>query len=125
GVQPSQAAGPGIAITRLTTDPAIDVRPAWSPDNQQIAFQSNRNSTTFHIFVMNADGSNQHAVTSGPTDDRHPVWMPDGKSILFDSDDDTHEEIWRVNLADGKLAQLTHHGLQANFAVPSPDGKRM
>jgi Tol biopolymer transport system component len=125
GVRPTQAVGPAPAIIRLTTDPAIDVRPSWSPDNKQIAFQSNRNSSKFHIYLMNADGSNQRALTNGANDDRHPVWMPDGKSIIFDSDDDTYEEIWMVGVADGKLTQLTHHGLQANFAVPSPDGKRM
>jgi Tol biopolymer transport system component len=124
-VRPIQAGGPGPAIIRLTTDPAIDVRPAWSPDNKAIAFQSSRNSSTFHIYIMNADGSNQRALTKGTSDDRHPVWMPDGKSILFDSDDGTHEEIWMVSVSDGSLKQLTHQGMQANFAVPSPDGKRM
>ncbi len=89
-----------------------------------IAFQSNRNSTNgYHIFVMNADGSNQRQLTHGERDDRHPVWMPDGKSILFDSDDGKVEEIWMVNVADGSEKQITHLGAEANFAAPSPDGQ--
>lgn len=121
----TQATPPNPPIVQLTDSKGIDVRPAWSPDNRLIAFQSNRNSDTFHIYVMNADGSNQHALTQGKTDDRHPVWMPDGKSILFDSNDGTVTEIWQVNVADGQLKQITHLGTQASFVSPSPDGQRI
>jgi dipeptidyl aminopeptidase/acylaminoacyl peptidase len=119
------AAPPTPGIIQLTDDPSINVRPSWSPDNRMIAFQSNRASSTYHIFVMNADGSGQRQLTQGPRDDRHPVWMPDGKSILFDSDDGKAEEIWLVNVADGSEHQVTHLGAEANFAGPSPDGQRI
>lgn len=121
----SEAIPPNPPIIQLTNSHAIDVRPAWSPDNRLIAFQSNRDSSTFHIYVMNADGSNPRALTRGPADDRHPVWMPDGKSILFDSSDGNQREIWQVSLADGSLKQITHSGAQANFPSPSPDGQRI
>jgi Tol biopolymer transport system component len=120
-----QATPPNPPILQLTSGHAIDVRPAWSPDNRLIAFQSNRDSSTFHIYVMNADGSNPRALTRGPADDRHPIWMPDGKSILFDSSDGNQREIWQVNLADGSLKQMTHSGAQANFPSPSPDGRQI
>ncbi len=119
------ATPPNPPILQLTNSHAIDVRPAWSPDNRLIAFQSNRHSDTFHIYVMNADGTHQRALTQGATDDRHPVWMPDGKSILFDSSDGSHDEIWQVNVADGNLKQITHLGAQANFVSSSPDGQRI
>ncbi len=112
------------AIVQLTTDPASDLRPVWSPDGRQIAFQSNRDGP-FHIYLMNADGSDQHPLTKGANDDRHPEWMPDGKVILFDSSDGTHSEIWSVGAADGKLRQLTHLGAVASFAAPSRDGSQI
>lgn len=37
--------------------------PAWSPDGSQIAFISDRNGK-YEIWVMNADGSNQHVLLS-------------------------------------------------------------
>ncbi len=125
-IVPAQATLANSPIIQLTNNRALDVRPAWSPDNRMIAFQSNRDSETYHIYVMNADGSEQRALTKGATDNRHPVWMPDGKSILFDSEvSDEREEIWMVNIADGSLKQITHLGAQANFPSPSPDGQRV
>jgi Tol biopolymer transport system component len=35
--------------------------PAWSPDGTQIAFITDRNGS-YEIWVMNADGSNQHPL---------------------------------------------------------------
>jgi Tol biopolymer transport system component len=32
---------------------------------------------------MNADGSDQHALTSGPVKEYGPVWSPDGTQIAF------------------------------------------
>ncbi len=120
-----QAEPPGPAIVQLTNDHAVDVRPAWSPDNRSIAYQSNRGSGAFHIYVMSADGSDQRPLTQGSREDRHPVWTPDGKGILFDSSDGTKSEIWRVNVADGARRQITRVGALASFASPSPDGQHL
>lgn len=113
------------AITRLTSDPATDLRPVWSPDGRWIAFESNREGSTFHIYVMRPDGSGLRALTGGDSDDRRPVWSRDGRAILFDSFDGTRQEIWSVELASGDRKQLTHSGGLASFASPSPDGKRI
>ncbi len=121
-----EATPPAPAIIQLTNDHANDVRPVWSPDNRMIAFQSNRvDPNVYHIYVMNADGSHQRALTQGSTDDRHPFWMPDGKAILFDSSDGNQSEIWMVNVADGSRKQITHIGGLANFPSVSPDGQHI
>lgn len=120
----SEAGGPPPAITQLTNDRAVTVRPAWSPDNHLIAYQSNRDSDNYHIYVMDADGKNARALTKGSGDDRHPIWTPDGKSILYDSFDGKAREIWMVNVADGSLKQLTRLNGLANFPSVSPDQKR-
>ncbi len=57
--------------------------PDWSPDGSKIAYQSNKGGL-FHIWVMNADGSDQHRVTSDTAfEDFHPSWSPDGSQLLF------------------------------------------
>lgn len=111
-------------IIQLTNNPAADLRPMWSPDYRQIAFQSNRDGPS-HLYLMSVDGSNQRALTKGKTEDRHPVWMPDGKQIVFDSADGGKSEIWLANVADGSLRQVTKLGALASFPSPSPDGKRI
>lgn len=121
----SEAGGPPPAITQLTNDRAVTVRPSWSPDNRFIAYQSDRDSDTYHIYVMDVDGKNSRALTKGSADDRHPVWTPDGKSILFDSFDGKSREIWMVNVSDGSLKQLTHLGGLSNFPSVSPDQQRI
>jgi TolB protein len=71
----------GSGRARLTTNPASDLNPAWSPDGNGIAFASDRDGT-FRIYTMNADGTDQRPVSQGPWD-RMPSWSPDGLKILF------------------------------------------
>ena len=44
----------GSGVSRLTTNPAVDAFPAWSPDGRRIAFASGRDGN-FEIYVLNAE----------------------------------------------------------------------
>ncbi|MFN8495971.1 MAG: SH3 domain-containing protein [Caldilineaceae bacterium] len=68
GVNPD---GSGLAaltkpVTTLVDHLPSNVAPAWSPDGQHIVYLSNRdannNAGTWRVWVMNADGSNQHPL---------------------------------------------------------------
>jgi len=48
---------------RLTSHPADDIRTAWSPDGERIAFTSDRDGY-MNIWIMNADGSNVERVSN-------------------------------------------------------------
>jgi Tol biopolymer transport system component len=110
-------------IRQLTDSTATNVRPALSADGKSIAFQSNRDGP-YHIFVMNADGSNLRQLTSGDDrDDRHPSWSPDGKLIAFDSGDALNREIWIVDVASKNRTQVTKLGMITQFPSFSPDGR--
>jgi Tol biopolymer transport system component len=66
----------GGAPLRLTTNPAEDTFPAWSPDGSQIAFIR----TGAGIYLISPLGGQERRLTDAHA---HSVaWMPDGKSLL-------------------------------------------
>lgn len=52
-----------------------DKHPSWSPDGSQIVFWSNRETGRKQIWVMKADGSNQHNISNNEYNDWDPVWV--------------------------------------------------
>ena len=65
-------------LARLTSTQAINTAPSYSPDGQQIVFESDRGGSQ-QLYVMSADGSNQRRIS--PPDGgrvRTPVWSPRG-----------------------------------------------
>src|ERR1700748_3217840 len=52
----------GGKATLLTGGKAWDVQPRFSPDGKQISYTSDKEGGD-NIWVMNADGSNKHAIT--------------------------------------------------------------
>ena len=61
----------------------------WAPDGKRLIFQSTReNLGCDQIFIMNADGSNQHMVSTGKGVTTCGYFLPDNKHILYAS---THE----------------------------------
>ena len=51
--------------------------PSSSPDRLRIAFVSNR-SGAYHLYVMNADGTNIHRVPTGQPREDAPSWQRQG-----------------------------------------------
>ena len=58
---------------RLTHGPGINTSPSYSPDGSQIVFESDRGGGQ-QIYIMNADGSDQHRISFGDGRDATPVW---------------------------------------------------
>ncbi|MFN8454862.1 MAG: LpqB family beta-propeller domain-containing protein [Anaerolineae bacterium] len=121
GIGWAQSQLPGV---RLTTDPANDLRPAWSPDGHQIAFFSLRSGNN-DIWVMDDDGQNQRQLTTAPGDDRRPAWSPDGKYLAFDSDRTGQRNIWVMEANGQNQRQLTNSPAHHSFPAWSPDGSQI
>lgn len=52
-----------------------DHHPSWSPDGKQIIFSSNRGTGKNQLWVMDADGNNQHQLISFAFEAWDPVWV--------------------------------------------------
>ena len=113
--------------------------PAWSPDGKQIVFvhqddvDANESGINQQVWVMNADGSHAHALTTGPEPkDQLPDWSPDGTSIAYASGKLDNEGIWVMRANGSKPRQIS--GCVSGDATPcaagddfgpawSPDGR--
>jgi TolB protein len=101
----------GSHLRNLTPrQPALDVGATWSPDGKQIIFGSDRAAGSQFggdLYVMKADGSNVHALTSGHKE-FGPAWSPDGRWIAFTSQRDGNPEIYLMRPDGTAPRRLTH-----------------
>jgi uncharacterized protein (DUF885 family)/Tol biopolymer transport system component len=122
----------GSGATRLTNRPdSVESEPTWSPDGRRIAFISNERPTAntligrFHVWVMNADGSDQELLTDIGGSNTSPDWSPDGTRLVFDSTRDGNHEIYVMDPSGGHLVNLTQHPAKDYSPTWSPDGTRI
>jgi serine/threonine protein kinase len=112
----------GSTPLRLTTDPAADTIPRWSPDGRWIAFLREG-----AVYVIPPLGGTERKVVSANV--IALSWMPDSESLLVSARADAAENpgIFRVSTGTGELRRLTTPSpevLAGDFdPVPSPDGE--
>lgn len=94
--------------------------PTFSPNGRTIAFQSFTVGTLAHLWLMNADGSDQRQLSSRPG--FSPVWSQDGSLIWFVSLNGRRSDMWSIDPATGLERKLFDFDEEALNARPSPDG---
>ncbi|MEO8364956.1 MAG: S9 family peptidase [Pseudoxanthomonas sp.] len=109
----------GARERQLTTfpgsdlDPYWETRPAWSPDSSRIAYlQSGEDKWIYYAPWQLAvvDVATGKATLPAPIDRcfTKPRWSPDGNSVYALIEQSLVTHLSRINLADGKVTELTH-----------------
>ncbi len=129
---PIEGSGTGVA-TRLTSGPAFDMQPRFSPDGRSIAFISDRGGL-FNVWVAAADGQDARQVSR---EQRwwvnSPAWSPDGQYIYarrhFVGERSLGAgEIWMFHASGGDGVQVTERAsIQKDAGEPAlaPDGRTL
>lgn len=106
---------------RLTSNPADDDSPSFSPDGQKIVFVSKRTGQT-EIFCMNADGSDQRRLTTNSNEDWDPSWSADGTQIFFGRN--WPDRVYVMNADGSGAVNLSTGGYASEYQIRnSPDGR--
>jgi Tol biopolymer transport system component len=94
--------------------------PRWSPDGEQIVFDSYVGNNT-EVFVISAEGDAPRRITNEESFDAIASWSRDGKWIYFASDRSGEFQIWKIPAEGGQAVQVTQGGGWGAFE--SPDRK--
>ena len=112
----------GRTSAPLFKHPHVDFSPAWSPGGRKIVFVSTRDGNN-EIYVMNADRSNEHRLTTHTGADTAPGFTFDGSQIHFIRETGGASEIFVMD-ADGS-DQHALGDFSGLYPAWSPDGTKL
>ncbi len=110
-------------LVQLTSHPADDRCPKWSPDGKLIVFESRR-SGTWDLWAIYPDGSGLQRLTDDSGNDRQPTWSPAGGRIAFVSDRGGSPDLFLLTLG-GRPQKLVAWNGRESQPDWSPDGRRL
>jgi TolB protein len=107
----------GSSVVQLTSDPADDAQPVFSPDGKKIAFASNRTGV-WDLYLMDIDGKGVQQITNGNAQKMHPSFSPDGTRLAYCSLSHRTDqwELWVLDLGSN-TRKMVGYGL---FPIYSP-----
>src|SRR6058998_2893422 len=111
----------GGAATRITSGPAFDSQPRWSPDGKHIVFLSDRSGAE-NVWLCDPDGSHSKALTTGTNNlYASPDWTPDGNYVVVSRTSGvlgSVYELWLIHKDGGSGAAMLR--VQAGPNQPPP-----
>jgi tricorn protease len=116
----------GGTARAVTSHPAHDLYPVFSPDGRSIAFSSNRHGS-YDVYVVSAHGGKPKRLTTDSASDLVCGWSPDGKQVLFASTRTTAFpqgfELYSVPAEGGMTRKVS--AAEGKDGVFSPAGDRL
>ena len=111
---------------QLTTNPAADGAPRFSPDGRYLAYRAQARpgyeADRWQLMLMDRDRKTSRSLTAGfDASVSSPVWSPDSKRIYFMSDDSGEIAIFSAGVDGGTVQKIFGTGSNASIGV-MPDG---
>jgi hypothetical protein len=105
------------SLHRLTHDAYADLQPVWSPDGRTLAFATDRFGTSldslklapYALALMDVESGRITRVAAFPgVRQLNPQWSPDGRALYFLADPLGITNVYRTELATGRITQITN-----------------
>lgn len=114
---------------QLTTNPAADGYPRYSPDGKYILYRAQRTpgfeADRWELMLYDRTTGKTRSLTENfDASVGAPVWFPDSKRIVFDSEKHGREPIFIVTLAGNDVKNVFDVGVNRSISV-MPDRKRL
>lgn len=104
--------------------------PQVSPDGSRIVFvlrsyDVKADSRSTDLYLMSANGSDLHQLTTHSASDFNPRWSPDQRWIYFLSSRSGKFQVWKISPAGGEASVVTDLPVAAGNLEISPTGDRL
>ncbi|HXE80231.1 MAG TPA: protein kinase [Vicinamibacterales bacterium] len=110
-------------LTRLTSDPADDRDPVWSPDGTEVVFRSTRTGPMTLFRKSLVDGQPERRVFEGSGDFVPESWTKNGDSLLYVQLDALNRIGWRRSTDAGTADAIVTGESVIDELQVSPDGR--
>jgi len=98
-------------LIQITTNPADDNDPFWSPDGSELVFWSNR-SGNYEIWRIPSMGGEAFQITNTPYFELHPCWSPVDSIIAYAVFSGGNTNIWTISRSGVTPTQVTSNPAQ-------------
>ncbi len=122
-------ADPKAEARKVTTNPAADGGPAYSPDGRFIAYRAQHRpgfeADRWQLMLYDRKAGEHRSTTVGW--DRSPdsyAWAPDSRSIYLTAENEGRSDIFRLDLAGGDPRPIVVQGTNGELQI-SRDGKTL
>jgi Tol biopolymer transport system component/predicted Ser/Thr protein kinase len=112
-----------VVRDRFTSDPAIEVSPAWSPDSRSIVYAQGEGGVFPHLVQRPLNGGADVDLVPRGTFQFSPAFAPDGATLFYEADLPAGSDIFRFALKTRQPEAFLHSTFNEGEPAVSPDGR--